>query len=261
MRPEQKTKSRSKLYNLVNGYKEFTGAAGQTSTWTITFSELAAATDTLVIGGYYFKYVADGSEDYTKAGTLADPVLVSIGGTPTATTAAANLVTALHAFAGTSAWGFLHPVDATGASNSSGVVTIITYPGIGSTDAFIPDATFTGADPTIARTVTGTATVPTLSTDVKWNIIDTTGFSTVNKQYYQLKDGNYIGEQCNVMIKTITTSDTPTILGSLTDGGTDQVEALFAATEDSNASFVWNGTRWTMVVEDPAGTITYDAAS
>ena len=242
MRPEQKTKSRSKLYGLINGNKELTGAAMQTSTWTILLNT-AAATDTLVIGGHYFQFVLEANKDTAgdSIGTSADPHLVTNGATPNTTEAAAALAAAVLAETETTgAWGVVHPVNATGASSSTATVTIVSFPGVGSADTWIPDATFVGTDPTVTRTVTGNALVKSLSTEQKWNILDTTGYSTVNKQYYTLPDGGYIGEECNVLVKTITTSDTPTILGSLTDAGTDQVEALFAAAEDSNASFVWS---------------------
>lgn len=263
MREVQKSKSRTKLWNALSGVNELIGAAGVSANWTISFPNLAAANDTVVVGPYTFKYVADGSEDTPgdSAGTAADPHLISIGGSPTATTAAANLVAALLAETETTgAWGFLHPVNATGASNSSGLVTINFFPGTFANASTYITVTATGTDPTVTNVSDGTA-LPALRTDVKWNILDTTGFSTTNKQYYYLRDGTYTGEECGVLIKTITSGDTPTIVGSLTDGGTDQVEALFAALEDSGATFMWNGARWSMTNENPASTITFDAAT
>ena len=170
MRPEQKSKSRAKLWDAIDGAKELTGAGGVSANWTILFPNLAAATDTLVIGGFYFQFVADGSEDTAgdSAGTSADPHLITIGGTPTATTAAANLVTSLLAeTATTGKWGFLHPVNATGASSSTGTVTINFYPGTQANAAtYIPDATFVGTDPTISNVSDGTA-LKVLSSEVK----------------------------------------------------------------------------------------------
>ena len=75
MRPEQKTKSRSKLYNAINGAKALTGTAGLSANWTILFNELAAVGDTIQVGPYYFEFVAEGSEDtpLESIGTAADP--------------------------------------------------------------------------------------------------------------------------------------------------------------------------------------------
>lgn len=263
LRNVQKSKSRSKLWDALSGVNELTGAAGTSANWTIQFPNLAAAGDTVTVGPYVFQFVADGSEDTAgdSAGTAADPHLITIGGTPSATTAATALTAALLAETETTgAWGFLHPVNATGASSSTDTVTINFFPGTFANAATYITTSSDGTEPTVANVSDGT-TLPVLNTDVKWNILDTTGFSTTNKQYYYLPDGKEVGEECGVLIKTITSSDTPTIVGSLTDGGTDQVEALFAALEDSGATFMWNGARWSMTNENPAGTITFDAAT
>lgn len=257
----QKSKSRSKLWDAISGTKEFVGTAGLNATWTVLFNEAATNGDVYVIGGYYFQFVTDGGEDTPgdSEGTSADPHLITIGGTPTATTAAASLVAALVLETTTTgAWGFLHPVNATGASSSTGTATINFYPGTQANSATYITATVDGAAPTITKTQTGTS-LPILSIVHGSNVIDTTGYDTVNAQYYDLPDGK-AGDECKVVIKTITASDTPRILGHLLDASTANVYAQFGAA-GGIAKFIWNGTKWAIVDEIPAGAITFVAAS
>jgi hypothetical protein len=245
MRPEQKTKSRTKLYQALEGAKELTGAAGTGAQWTILFNAVAAVADTITIGNYVFEFVADGSEDYTKAGTAADPVLVSIGGTPSTTEAATNLVAALHGFAGTSAFGYLHPIDATGASSSTATVTINFFPGTFANAATYITTNDTTTPPTITNVSDGTA-CPRISPDVNNNIIDTTGYDATNQQYYYLEDGQ-LGQTAKVSIKTLTTGDTPTILGNLSEAGVAMVECEFITAEPGQVvTFDWTGSVWEM---------------
>lgn len=266
MRPEQKTKSRAKLYDAISGTKEMVGTAGLSSTWTIAFAELAANGDTVTVGDYVFQFVTDGGEDTPgdSAGTAADPHLITIGGTPTATTAAASLVAALLAEDGTGtnaattgAWGYLHPDDSIGASNSTGTVTVNFWPGTVPNAAGYISVSQTGTDATVTNTQTG-VTAPSISKDVNMNVIDTTGFGTDNVQYYDLKDGDYVGQQVGVLVETVTTSDVPTILGHfVTLSG---VTASMNASGDM-AEFTWNGSAWRENIGDATGDVTYVAAA
>lgn len=245
------------------GTKEITGAAGVSANWTVQFPNLAAAGDQVVVGGYVFEYCADGSEDTPgdSAGTAADPHLITIGGTPTADTAAAALAAALIAETGTTgAWGFLHPVNATGASATTDTVTINFWPGTQANDASYITVSATGTDPTVTNVSDG-AQAPTLSYAHRWNMINTTG-SAQNKEYYHLTDGKVIGDTASVMVTTFAADDTPTIIGKLTDGSTASVEALFTTAEPGMyASFVWTGATWQLIEEGFGTGLTFDAAT
>lgn len=260
MKTIYKNKSRARLYDAISGVNALVGAAGKSSTWTILFPNLAAATDTYIIGGYYFQFVADGSEDYTKAGTVLDPVLVTIGGTPTATTAAANLVTAMHAFAGTSAWGFLYPDDSVGASNSTGTVTINFWPGTAQNAVtYITEVSSVGTNATITNTVAGVEP-KRISFNHSLNTINTTG-SSIAKEYYVLPDGDNVGDTANILTVVTAGSDTPTIVGKLQDGATANVEALFVTGAGKSASFIWSGTAWILGNEGNGTTLTFTPAA
>lgn len=257
-----KNKSRTRLYNAISGVNELTGAAGKSSRWTILFPNLAAVGDTVTVGGYVFEYVADGSEDTAgeSAGTAADPHLISIGGTPTATTAAANLVAACLAETETTgAWGFLYPDDSVGCSNTTGTVTFNFFPGTAQNATDYITVTATGTDPTVTKTVTGVA-ARYLSSDYSLNVIDTTG-SSVTKEYYVLDDGKEIGDTVDIFIKTTEGSDTPTVVGKLQDGATAEVEALFPTGAGKSATFVWLGTAWVLANEGNGTTLTFTPAA
>ena len=72
----QKTKSRSKLYNAINGAKEITGAGGELAVGSIEFANIPVAGETVTIGGYVFEAQAAASEAAgTSACTAADPHL------------------------------------------------------------------------------------------------------------------------------------------------------------------------------------------
>lgn len=263
MRNSQKTKSRSKLYNAIGGVKELTGASGVMGTWTILFPNLAAVGDTIKVGPYYWEYVADGGEDAAldSAGTAADPHLISIGGTPTATTAAANLVTSLLAETDTSgAWGFLYPDDSVGASNSAGTVTIRFWPGTApNATGYVATVSSVGTDPTVTKTVTGVA-AKVVSPDYYYNFINTTG-SAQTKELYVIPDGSK-GDIVRVMTTVSADSDTPTLLGHLLDGATANVEALFAAGQDGmTVEFVWTGSGWLLTREGIGTALVFTAAA
>jgi hypothetical protein len=263
MRPEGRTKSRSKLYNAIIGAKELVGASGVSANWTVVFPNLAAVGDTVTIGPYVWEYVADGSESVAlaTAGTAADPHLLSIGGTPTATTAAAALAVSLLAETATSGkWGYLHPVDATGVDATTDTLTVNFWPGTFANAATYITVTATGTDPTVANVSDGTQ-AKTLSVAHAWNIIDTTGNGS-NKEYYHLSDGQVIGESARVMVKTFASNATPTIIGHLTDGSTASVEALFITAEPGMyVSFVWTGATWQLTEEGFGTGLTFDAAA
>jgi hypothetical protein len=256
------SKSRAKLWDYIGGAKTFVGAAGVGANWTILFNAAATAGDTYTIGGYVFQFVANGSEDSPgdSAGTAADPHLVSVHATPSAANAATNLKTAILAETTTTgAWGFLNPVNSVGCSVNTATITINTFPGtFGNAATWITTNDVT-TPPTITNVSDGTA-LPILSTDHKWNFIDTTGFASVEKQYYYLADGAYPGQECNVLVHTITASDTPTIIGHLTDAATASVEAL-AATAGMSGKFVWTGSSWFLINEGNGTAFVFDAAT
>lgn len=258
-RNSQKSKSRSKLWNAARGVSEIVGAAGVGANWTILLNSVAD-TDTLQIGPYYFEFDSAGEAAGTSAGTAADPHLVDKGASTTeaATALAAALIAETTT---TGAWGFLNPVNSVGASSSTATVTINFFPGTFANAAtYIPDATFVGTDPTITNVSDGT--VPKyLSSDVKWNLIDTTG-SGQNKEYYYLGDGKSVGEEAAVMVTTFASGDTPTIIGHLSDQGVAQVEALFTTAEPGmSAQFLWTGAAWELVAEGNGTALTFDAAT
>jgi len=261
MRPEAKSKSRSKLWNAIGGAKEIVGDAGYSANWTVAFPNLAAPGDTVVVGPYHFAFVAHGSQDTPgdNPGTAAAPHQITVGtSTADADKAAASLAAALIAETETTgAWGFLHPVNATGASATTDTVTINFWPGTqANADAHIT-VTATGTDPTVARVNIGVV-CPTISREHNITIIDTTGESNT-KGYYYLADGN-LGESVIVLVKTAAGSDTPTIIGHLSDAAVAQVEALYAAGVDGTSSqFIWTGA-WEQVNENGTA-LTFDAAT
>ena len=249
MRAEGRTKSRSKLYNMIAGAKEIVGASGVSANWTVQFANLAAVGDTVTIGGYVFAFVADGAEDTAldSAGTAADPHTISIGGTPTATTAAAALaVSILAETATTGKWGFVHPDDSVGVDATTDTLTLNFWPGTQANAATYITTSATGTDATITNVSDGTQ-AKTLSFAHNYNIIDTTGSGT-NKEYYHLPDGEVVGDTCEVIIKTFASGDTPTIIGHLTYDGTAYVEALMATAQvGKTVEYMWNGATWTEV--------------
>lgn len=257
-----KTKSRTKLYNAIGGGKEIVGAAGTPGNWTILLNT-AAAGDTVQVGPYYFEFALDGAEDapLASAGTAADPHVITNGATPNTTEAAASLAAALLAeTATTGKWGYLHPVNATGASSSTATVTINFWPSTFPNAAtYIPDVTFTGTDPTITK-VTAGVSAPSISPLHNVTIIDTTGSTNV-KEYYSLADGSAIGQQVTVLVATSDGSDTPTVMGHLSDAGVAQVEALWSAGVDGTSStFLWTGSAWEQINENGTA-VTFDAAA
>jgi hypothetical protein len=264
MRPEQKSKSRQKLWNSIEGAKVITGVAGYPANWTIVFPNLAAVGDTVTIGPYVWEFVAEGGEDTAldSVGTAADPHLISIGtATPDATKAAANLATSLIAETLTSgAWGFLHPVNATGVDATTGTVTINFWPGTFANAATYITVTATGTDPTVANVSDGTQAKSLLS-DYSVNLIDA-ALHANDKEYYHMVDGQTEGQICKVAVKVATGDATPTIIGKLVDTATASVEALFATAEPGMyASFMWVAGAWYLQEEGFGTALTFDAAT
>ena len=261
MRPEQKTKSRTKLYNAIEGANVITGAAGTSATWTVTLTT-AAAGDVVVVGGHYFEFVLDGGEDTAgdSAGTAADPHLVTNGASPTTTEAAAALTTAILAeTATTGAWGFLYPDDSVGASSSSAVVTLKFWPGTAQNAATYVSVDLAGAG-AAAKTVSGVA-AKSLLPDYNVNLIDA-ALHTNNKEFYHMVDGQSEGQVCKVAIKVATGGATPTIIGKLSDTSSSAVEALFATAEPGMyASFMWIADEWHLIEEGFGTALTFTAAS
>lgn len=260
----QQTKSRSKLYNLVSGAKEIAVAAGKLPTWTISFPNLAAVGNQVVIDGVVFEYCADGDEDAPgeSLGTVADPHLITIGSAPNATTAADALVAAVVLEAKTTGkWGVLYPDNSVGASNVAGLVTLKFWPSTYyNTAGLITRSVTTGTLPTVTNTVTG-VTAPSISLNHKYTFIDTSQ-SAAPKEYYHLPDGGKPGQEVVVMPILSSASDTPTIVGKLVDGGTANVEALFAAGQDGmSATFVWTGSAWVLVNEGNGTALAFTAAA
>lgn len=246
MRPEQKTKSRSKLYDMVSGAKVMTGAAGLSAVGSIQFADIPLVTETVTIGGYVFGFKVGAAEAAgTSAGTAADPHLCSVDtsldavGTSLAAQVLAETLT-------TGKWGYLYPDDSVGCAWSTDTLTLTFYPGTAGNNITLAGS---ATDETIVQPVTASLGVaaPSIAFDKGWNIIDTTGYSTTNKQFYSLADGS-VGDTVKVLINTLETSDTPTILGHFSELGTAMVECLFTTAEPGGtAEFVFDGTNWVLV--------------
>lgn len=246
MRPEQKTKSRTKLWNKLAGAKVMTGAAGLSAVGSIQFANIPVAGETATIGGYVFEASDSASEAAgTSAGTAADPHLYQAA-TNLDTAGASLAAQVLAETATTGRWGYLYPDDSVGAAWSTDTLTLTFYPGAGGNAITLAGSV---GDETIVQPVTASLGVdaPSIAFDKGWNIIDTTGYSTTNKQFYSLADGA-VGDSCKMLINTLTTSDTPTVLGHFSELGTDMVECEFTTNEPGGtAEFVFDGSNWVLV--------------
>ena len=259
MRPEGRTKSRSKLYNAINGSQEIIGAGGRSAVRSIQFANIPTAGETITIGDYWFEAQAGATEaPGTSAGTEADPHLFqSI--TDLATAGASLAACILAETATTGAWGYLYPVDATGCDFTTDTLTLTFWPG-----AWANSVTLAGSagDETIVQPVTaslGRNTTANIDISKRVNVIDTTG-STQTKEYYPIPDGQAIGDTTSILIKTAETTDTPTIVGKLQEGEAAQVEALFTdAAGGKYLELMWDGSNWININEN--GEITFDAAT
>ena len=260
MRPEQKTKSRSKLYNAIEGAKTITGVAGTSAVGTIEFANIPLVTETVTIGGTVFGFKVGAAEAAgTSAGTAADPHLCSVDTSLDAvgTSLAAQI---LLETATTGAWGYLHPVDATGVDWTTDTLTLTFWPGtFGNAVTLAGSAT----DETIVQPVTASLGVdaPSLLSDYSVNLIDAASHAN-NKEYYHMVDGQTEGQVCKVAIKVATGDATPTIIGKLSDTNTSSVEALFATAEPGMyASFMWIDGEWHLQEEGFGTALTFDAAT
>jgi hypothetical protein len=259
MRPEQKTKSRQKLYDAISGVNEITGAGGRLAVGSIQLANIPVATETVTIGGHVFKAQAGASEAAgTSAGTAADPHLYQA--ITTLDTAGASLAAQVLAeTATTGAWGYLYPDDSVGCVWSTDTLTLTFWPGTWANSVTLAGS---AGDETIVQPVTaslGRNATATVKTGVRNNFIDTTG-STQTKEYYPIPDGDFMGETTSIYIKTAETTDTPTVVGKLQEGETAYVEALFTdAAGGKQLELMWTGSAWINVSEN--GTITFTAAA
>ena len=255
MRPEQKTKSRSKLYNAISGAKVITGVAGTSAVGTIEFANIPLVTETVTIGGIVFGFKVGAAEAAgTSAGTAADPHLCSVDtsldavGTSLAAQIPAETTT-------TGKWEYLYPDDSVGCVWSTDTLTLTFWPG-----AWANSVTLAGSatDETIVQPVTaslGRNTVANLSGDAAYNIIDSTG-GTQNKEYYPLPDGHSIGESTIVVINGMESGDTPTLVGNFSENGVAMVECEFITAElGASATFMWDGSYWEMINYNPLHTV------
>jgi hypothetical protein len=239
MKNIHKNKSRTRLYDAINGTKSVVGAAGRSAVGSIQFADQPAAGETVTIGGIWFEFQAGATEaPGTSAGTEADPHLVQTI-TDLATAGAALASAILAETATTGAWGYLHPIDATGVDFTTDTLTLTFWPG-----AWGNNVTLAGSagDETIVQPVTASLgrEAPTISLNHKATDISTVG-STQNAEYYILHDGEFVGQEVSVVVSAIDASDTPSILGHFfTSSG---VQAQLSAAQDT-LKLVWTGTSW-----------------
>lgn len=242
----QRSKSRTKLWDAVDGTKDIVGVGGRLAVGSISFPNLPVALETMTVGSTVFTFVA---------ATAAEDE-ITIGASVTATID--NAITMLLAHSVTGAWGYLYPDDSVALVNGDPVLTITFWPGTPANAYTIAGSV---GDETIVLPVTASLgrAAPSIDSTVKTNMIDTTG-STQTKEYYVIPDGNEVGETAAVLIKTAETTDTPTIVGKLAEGETPYVECLFPdAAGGLYLQLMWNGSRWVNVNEN--GTLTFTASA
>lgn len=260
MRPEQKTKSRTKLYNAIAGAKQITGPGGRSAVGSIQFANIPTAGETVTIGGYWFEAQAGASEAAgTSTGTEADPHLYQAI-TDLATAGASLAAQVIAETETTGAWGYLYPDESVGCDFTTDTLTLTFWPGVNGNSVTLAGS---AGDETIVQPVTASLgrSAPSLSASHNINLIDTTG-STQDKEYYVLPDGKTPGEEVTVMVTSNVTDDTPTIVGKLSDGGTANVEALFTTAEPGmSAGFVWTGSAWELKYEGNGSALTFTPAS
>jgi hypothetical protein len=256
MRPEQKTKSRQKLYARMEGTKEIAVAAGISAVGSVDFAAKATTGDTIVVNGTVFEFQAGASEAAgTSAGTVADPHLITLGADLAAT--CASFAVALLAedgtgtFAGTTGvWGVIYPDDSVGVVDDTTSKTTITFwPGTWANSLTMFDVTGLTAAPTVVQPGTAALGVnsPSISKDVNVNVIDASNH-TNNQEYYVLADGDYVGQEVKVIVSDATGGATPTILGHLGEAGVAMVECEFITAEPGQqVTFSWTGSVWEMV--------------
>ena len=245
MNKMSRNKSRTRLYNLMAGANELVGAAGALAVGSIQFTDIPLAGETVTIGDYVFAASDSASEAAgTSAGTVADPHLF-LAETDTATAGASLAAQILAETATTGAWGYLYPDDSVGCDFTTATLTLTFWPGTAGNAVTLAGS---GDITAIVQPVTASLGVAAkvISPDFKTNIIDTTG-SAANQEYYVLEDGETAGETAHVLVKTFAASDTPTILGHMSEAGVAMVEAEFVTAEPGMfVDFMWDGTVWEM---------------
>lgn len=234
-----KSKSRVKLYNMLSGLQEATGPAGRLAEGSIQFANQPIAGETVTIGGYVFQFQAGATEaPGTSAGTAADPHLVQT--ITDLATAGAELASAILAeTATTGKWGYLYPDDSVGCVFSTDTLTLKFWPGSwGNAVTLAGNA----GDETIVQPVTASLGRNPYVYDFskKAMVIDTTG-STQDKEYYVINDGEYVGQEATILVKTLAASDTPSVVGHFYSSS--GVEATFD-TVNMWVKWVWNGASW-----------------
>lgn len=239
MKNIHKNKSRTRLYNAINGVNEISGAAGASAVGSIQFTNIPTITETVTIGGIWFGFKVGAAEAAgTSAGTEADPHLCSVD-TSLAAVGASLAAQILAETATTGAWGYLHPDDSVAVDFTTDTLTLTFWPGVQGNSITLAGS---AGDETIVQPVTASLGVsaPTISLDHKTNAIDTTA-SAANLEYYVLPDGEYIGQEVQIIISALGASDTPTILGHyFTSTG---VQAQLSAAQDT-LNLTWTGTSW-----------------
>lgn len=242
----QKTKSRAKLYNLIEGTKKILAPAGQSATGSIQFANQPVEGETVTIGGVTFTFYNSGNEPGADA-----TVEVTIGAGLTNTID--NLITDMLANATTGAWGFLHPVDATALTNTGGTtLDIVFFPGVGGNSVTLAGS---AGDETITAPTGGVA-AKKISLQHKTTVIDTSASAT-DVEYYILDNGAYIGQEVTVIFEALGASDTPRILGQFYD--TAAKVYVEADTAGEFARWIWTGTYWKPV--ELVGGVTYTASA
>jgi len=250
----QKTKSRTTLYNLIEGVHKISSVGGASAVGDILFADIPTAGETVTIGGYWFEAQAGASEAAgTSAGTEADPHLYqSI--TNLATAGASLAAQILAETETTGADGYMHPVDATGVDFTTATLTLTFYPG-----TFGNSVTLAGSagDETFTQPVTASLGVapPPISLQHKATDIDTTA-SAQNVEYYTLADG-IAGQEVTFVVSAIGASDTPRILGNFFDTAAKVYVEAQAAGEF--ARYIFTGTYWRPV--ELVGGVTYTASA
>jgi len=256
MKTINKNKSRARLYNLINGTEEFIGAAGRLAVGSILFTDIPLAGETVTIGGYVFEAQAAASEAAgTSAGTVADPHLFqSI--TNLATAGASLAAQILAETTTTGAWGYLYPDDSVGCDFTTATLTLTFWPGTGGNAVTLAGS---GDITTLVQPVTASLgrAAKVVTGNYKYSQIDTTG-STQNKEYYVIDDGQSVGDTVLVVIKSAGGSDTPALVGRLSDAGTAEVEALFTTGEvGMSVEFRWDGAVWELLREGQGTAIAF----
>lgn len=251
MRPEQKTKSRSKLYNAISGAKELKGAAGKCATASAVFADNPDPNEvfTVAYGGVTttFTFVASASTE--------NQVTIGAGLTNTID----NLKAKMLAHSRTGAWGFLHPVDSTAIVNSGGTTLVVTlWPGVWGNSVVLSGTAAAFTDEPF--TATGGIDPLLISPDYSVNVIDTTG-STNAVEYYSLRDGHYDGEFVKIAIKkNLAAGNTATIIGKLSEVGASKVTAAFADDEPGmDVEFMWLDSEWHLQREGRGTALSFTA--